>query len=74
MGDFFGCCASAITATTCSTTATRIDGKPNLFIAHPVLGVMYHADGDKGKSRLVGLSRRRNQFNPGIAACFSAII
>jgi hypothetical protein len=25
------------------------------------------------QSRLVGLSRRRNQFNPGIAAWFSAI-
>jgi hypothetical protein len=38
-----------MTATRSSTTAIRIDGKPNLFIAHSVLDVTYHADGNKEK-------------------------
>ena len=38
-----------MTATRSSTTAIRIDGKPNLFIAHSVLDVVYHADGNKEK-------------------------
>jgi hypothetical protein len=36
-GTFFGCCASAMTATASITTATRIDDHPALFIAHLVL-------------------------------------
>ena len=35
-GTFPGCCASAVTATTSNTTATRIDGTAAFFIAHLV--------------------------------------
>ena len=31
---FFGCCASAVTATASSTTTNRIDKTPAFFIAH----------------------------------------
>src|SRR5262249_15039414 len=53
-GTFFGCCSSAMTATARSTTAIRIDGTAAFFITHLVLGVMYHADRDKGKCDLYG--------------------
>jgi hypothetical protein len=48
-GTFFGCCAAAMTATASSTTALRIDARQAFFIAHPVLDVTYHADGNKEK-------------------------
>src|SRR5215813_245638 len=48
-GILAGCCASAIAPRASNTTATRIDGKPNLFIAHSVLHVTYHANGNKEK-------------------------
>src|SRR5215471_20950631 len=51
---FFGCCASAMRATTRSSTTSRIDGAAVFFIAHLVSSVMYHADRDKGKCDLHG--------------------
>jgi hypothetical protein len=57
-GIFFGCCATAMTATARSTTAIRIDGTAALFIADLVSSVMYHADRDKGKCDLHGGSRQ----------------
>jgi hypothetical protein len=35
-GTCFGCCASAVTPTASSITATRIDGTAAFFIAHPI--------------------------------------
>jgi hypothetical protein len=35
-GTFFGCCASAMTATASSTTASRIDKRPAFVIAHTI--------------------------------------
>jgi hypothetical protein len=35
-GTFFGCCASANTATASSIAATKIDDQPTFFIAHLV--------------------------------------
>src|SRR4030095_3833469 len=37
---FFGCCASAVTATASSITAIRIDDTPAFFIAHLILDVL----------------------------------
>src|SRR5262245_29163942 len=66
-GIFFGCCASAITPTASSTTATRIDGTPAFFIAHLVSSVIYHADRDKGKCDLrrkaTGISCRKARIS-----------
>src|SRR6476619_6670819 len=53
-GTFFGCCASAMTATASNTTATRIDGTAAFFIAHLDSSVIYHADRDKEKCDLHG--------------------
>src|SRR5262245_36901144 len=53
-GTFFGCCASAMTATASNTTATRIDGTAALFIAHLIWSVIYHANRGKGKYDLHG--------------------
>ena len=58
-GTFFGCCASAITATASNTTTTRIDGTAVLFIAHLVSSVIYHAERDKGKCDLYDEKRQR---------------
>jgi hypothetical protein len=38
-----------ITPSASNTTAIRIDDKLNFFIAHSVLDVIYHADGNKEK-------------------------
>ena len=61
-GIFFGCCASAMTATATSTTATRIDGTAAFFIAHLISSVMYHVERDKGKCDLYG-GRRQDSFS-----------
>ena len=58
LGAFLGCCASAVTPRTSNTTATRIDGTADFFIAHLVSSVMYHADRDKGKCDLHGGRRQ----------------
>jgi hypothetical protein len=46
----------AITPRASNTTATRIDGIAAFFIAHLVLSVIYHADRDKGKCDLHGVT------------------
>ena len=66
-GTFFGCCASAMTATASITTATRIDGTAAFFITHLVSSVIYHAYGSKEKRylRLKGervSSKRKTRF------------
>jgi len=48
-GTFFGCCASAVTATAISTAKNRIDTTRAFFIAHTF--VMYHAGCIRGKLR-----------------------
>src|SRR6266536_615860 len=58
VGIFFGCWASAITATASSTATTRIDGTAAFSIAHLVSSVIYHADRDKGKCDLHGGRRQ----------------
>ena len=58
-GTFFGCCASAIAPTASSTTAITTDDRPAFFIARSVLGVIYHADGNKEKD---DHGRRRKVF------------
>ena len=47
-GTFFGCCASAMTATASSTAPPKIDDQRTFFIAHLGLG-RYHAGGKCGK-------------------------
>jgi hypothetical protein len=54
---FFGCCASAVTATASSVTAIRIDDRPAFFIAHP--DFINHAEGNKQKVIYDGRRLRR---------------
>src|SRR5215470_16036013 len=48
-GTFFGCCASAMTATASSITATAMHRTAALFIVSLISSVMYHTDRSEEK-------------------------
>jgi hypothetical protein len=68
-GTFFGCCASAVTATGSTTTRNRIDKRPAFFIAHLLLAAFLSRI--RKLRKVLFTAERRTQFIEGKKANFA---